>query len=496
MTPSRHITQSRLDGIAGGTKTVVSFRYRGQAAALLLCGLSLFASFSRAQTNAAPMKALKLEDALNYALQHYPAVRASLEQVTAARSGVSLARTQYLPQLSGVYQVSRATQNQVPGIWLPTPITPTVEGPVGPSSDQSYWGSQAAVLFSWEPFDFGLRSAKVNQARSAEDRSRADLALTQLQVATAVGDYFLLAVANQQAFQAAQATVERWQVFDKSTHVLVDNELRPGADASRADAELARAKTRLYQAQQAERQTLDTLSSLIGAAGTELQLDGTSLLNLPQTLALAETPASDHPLARDQMAAVRQAQAQEKTIQRSDYPRFLLQGEGFARGSEVLNNGSYIGNWNGAAPARGNWIAGVTILFPDVFSFKARSAQEQIAKADERTQLAHYDQAIQDLTGQLRAARDRLQSAELIAQQTPTELAAARETETQSRARYQSGLATIVEVAEAENLLAQAEIDDAVARLTVWRGLFGVAYAQGDLQSFLQLLHDTQAGAH
>lgn len=167
------------------TKFVVtSFRSRKHVAALLLCGLCLFASFSRAQTSAPAPKVLKLEDALNYALQHYPAVRASLEQVTAAHSGVTLARTQYLPQLSGVYQVSRATQNQVPGIWL-----------LGPATDQSYWGSQAAVLFSWEPFDFGLRSAKVGQAQSAEARSRAGLALTQLQVATAVGDYFLLAVA-------------------------------------------------------------------------------------------------------------------------------------------------------------------------------------------------------------------------------------------------------------------------------------------------------------
>jgi outer membrane protein TolC len=485
-----------FDGNAAKGKTVVSFRNHLQAATLLLCAFCLFASPSEAQTNPAATKVLKLEDALNYALEHYPAVRASLEEVTAAHNGVSLARTQYLPQLSGVYQVSRATQNQVPGIWLPTSITPTVEGPIGPSSDQSYWGSQGAALFSWEPFDFGLRSARVGQARTAEDRSRSDLALTQLQVAGAVGNYFLLVVADQQTVQAAEATVERWQVFDKSTHVLVDNELRPGADASRADAELARAKTRLYQAEEAQREALDTLASLMGAAGTELQLDGTSLLALPQTSSLAEAAASGHPLARAQMAAVRQTQSQEKILQHSDYPRFLLQGEGFARGSEVPNNNSYIGNWNGAAPARGNWIAGVTILFPDVFSLKARNAQEQIIKADERSQLAHYDQTIQDLTGQVRAARDRLQSAELIAQQTPVELAAARQTETQSRTRYQSGLATVVEVAEAENLLAQAAMDDAVARLAVWRGLFGVAYAQGNLQSFLELLHDTQVGAH
>jgi hypothetical protein len=45
-----------------------------------------------------------------------------------------------------------------------------------------------------------------------------------------------------------------------------------------------------------------------------------------------------------------------------------------------------------------------------------------------------------------------------------------------------------VEVADAEGLLAQAEMDDAIARLNVWRALFGVAYAQGDLQPFLSVL--------
>lgn len=447
------------------------------------------------QTNATA-KTFSLEDALNYAVQNYPAVRASLEQVSAARAGVSLARTQYLPQLNGVYQDSRATQNQVDGIWLPTPITPSVEGPIGPSSGQSYWGSQAAALFSWEPLDFGLRSARVGQARSVEVKSQADLALTQLQVAAAVGNYFLLAVANQQAVMAAQANVDRWQEFNKSIHVFVDNQLRAGADASRADAELARAKIQLYQSQQAERVALDTLAALMGTAGTEIKLDSGHLLDLSPTVALPDVSASEHPLALDQMAAVRQIQAEQKVLQRTDYPRLFLQGEAFGRDSEIPNNGTILGNWNGLAPARGNWVSGITILFPDVFAFKARSAEEQISKANEQSQKAHYEQTIQDLSGQIQVARDQLKSAQLVAQETPVELAAAQQSETQSRARYQSGLATLVEVADAESLLAQAEIDDSIARLNVWHGLFAVANAQGGLQDFLQVLRGTPPGGH
>ena len=421
-------------------------------------------------------------------MQHYPAVRASLERINAARAGVTLARAQYLPSLSGVYQDSRATQNQVAGIWLPTAITPTVEGPIAGSSGQSYWGSQTAALFSWEPFDFGLRASVVGQAKSAEDRSTADLEVTRLQVAAAVGNYFLAALAARQDVIAAQANVDRWRVFSQSVHTLVDNDLRPGADSSRADARLALATTQLYRAQQEEQAALATLASLMGEAGTEIRLDQGRLLNLPSAESLPSLSPAEHPLARDQMAAVLQAQAQEKVLSKTDYPRVFLQAEGFARGSEVPSNGSIVGNWNGLAPARGNWIAGLTITFPNVFDFKALSAQKQISKANEHTQQALYDKTIQDLTGQVQTALAELKSAQLVAQQTPIELAAARASETQSRARYDASLATVVEVADAEGLLAQAEMDDALARLNVWRSLFGVAYTQGNLQPFLDLL--------
>jgi outer membrane protein TolC len=428
---------------------------------------------STAQTNNLTPRALTLEEALDYALQHYPAVRASLAQASAARAGVALARTQYLPLLSGVYQDSRATQNQVPGIWLPTTMTPAVEGPINGSSGQSYWGSQAIALFSWEPFDFGLRPSVVGLARSAETKSNAELAVTRLQVATAVGNFFLTVVAAEQAVAAAQANVDRWQTFNTSVHTLADNALRPGADASRADSQLALAKTQLYQAQAAEQSGLATLAALMGAAGSTIQLDTGKLLDSPPVDALPTTAPTANPVAQDQIAALREVQAQEKVLDRTDYPRFFLQAEGFGRGSEVPNDGSIIGNWNGLAPGRGNWVAGLTITFPNVFDFRGLSAEKQMAKANERSQQALYDKTIQDLTGQVQAALAQLRSALLVAQQTPIELAAARATETQSRARYQASLATIVEVADAEGLLAQAQMDDAVARLNVWRALFG-----------------------
>ncbi|MGE5204129.1 MAG: TolC family protein [Chlamydiota bacterium] len=451
--------------------------------------LVLLSGVSAAQTNNALPKAIKFEDALNYALAHYPSVRASLEQVSGARAGVSLARSQYLPQLNGVYQDDRATLNQVAGLWLPTPLTPTVEGPLAGSSGQSYWGSQAMAFFSWEPIDFGLRPSVVELAKSGVEKANSSLAVTRLQVATAVGNYFLAALAAEQVVAAAQANVDRWQAVNRSVHALVDNSLRPGADASRADAQLAQARAQLFQAQAGEQAALATLAALMGMAGNPIRLDPGGLLQLPPVDALPHVPPADNPLARQQMTTVQQVQAQEKVLSRTDYPRIFFQGEALGRGSEVPNNGSIIGNWKGLAPARGNWAAGITLAFPNVFDFKALSAEKQMQKANEHRQLAFYDKTIQDLTGQVQAAVAQLKGAQLVAQQTPVELVAARTTETQSRARYEASLATIVEVAEAEGLLAQAQMDDAVARLNLWRNLFRVAYAQGDLRPFLNLLN-------
>ena len=114
--------------------------------------------------------------------------------------------------------------------------------------------------------------------------------------------------------------------------------------------------------------------------------------------------------------------------------------------------------------------------------------------ADEEYRAKRYPQAVQDLTGQLEKARAAWEGARRIAENTSVQLTAARATESQSRARYQAGLATIVEVADAQRLLIQAETDDSLARLSIWRGLFVMSAAEGDLEAFLRLARGTAPG--
>lgn len=83
-----------------------------------------------------------------------------------------------------------------------------------------------------------------------------------------------------------------------------------------------------------------------------------------------------------------------------------------------------------------------------------------------------------------RAVAD-LKASQQIATNTPIQVSAARAAVEQATARYQAGLGNITEVAEAQRLLTQSEIDDSLARLNVWRGLLAIATAAGDIQPFV-----------
>jgi len=216
-------------------------------------------------------------------------------------------------------------------------------------------------------------------------------------------------------------------------------------------------------------------------------------LELPPDAPPQTTAVAAHPSAEVEHARVEEAQAQVHALDRAYYPKLYLQSSVYGRGSGLDPAGNFLGGSNGLGPDRGNWAAGISVTFPilDIFTIRSRRA---IEAANERAEAARYDQTLQDLTGQLRKAQASLEGAQHVAENTPVELEAARTTENQERSRYQSGLATLVEVADAQSLLVQAETDDALARLAVWQNLAAVAASHGDLQPFLQLLHDTPQG--
>ncbi|HEV8612806.1 MAG TPA: TolC family protein [Gemmatimonadales bacterium] len=442
---------------------------------------------AQVETPAVPPAGVTIEEAVHVALQNYPAIKAAMEGAAAAQAGVKLSRTSYLPRADFLWQSNRATRNNIFGLLLPQPIVAGISGPVGFNDGDTAWGSATGMMLNWEPFDFGLRKASVQSAEATAGRAEAGVEVSRLQVATATADAFLSVVATEQSRRAARAAVERGRIFFDVVSARVQAGLRPGADAERARAELAVAESQLARAEEAVTAARIVLSQYSGLPRDITVREG-SLLQRPAPPAAAAQDVAQHPLAQEQRAAVDEAQARWRVLDRSYFPRFNLLADTYARGTGARTNGTTLGGFGGLGPTVKNWAVGLNITFP-AFDRSAIAARQETELHRQLAETARYDRLSKELTAQFDRAQATLESARRVAQNTPIQLQAARAVEQQATARYRSGLAIIVEVADAQRLLTQAEIDDALARLNVWRGLLAIAVAQGDLEPFLLQTH-------
>jgi outer membrane protein TolC len=227
-----------------------------------------------------------------------------------------------------------------------------------------------------------------------------------------------------------------------------------------------------------------TLADAIGTPGAAVDVAMGRLTDLPEVPSAGATDVKSHPAARAQSAVVDTVRARERALGRSVYPHVIFQSAFADRGSGAQVPGQ-LSLGNGLWPQLSNWAVGVSVTFPllEVLTVEPR---KRVEMQNELAASARYEQTLQNLTTQDARARALMKAASDIAQNTPTERRAATDAESQARARYQSGLASITEVAEAQRLLAQAEADDAVARLGVWRALLASVQVRGDLTPFLE----------
>jgi outer membrane protein TolC len=450
---------------------------RGVAVAAI--ALFLAGSVSARQTQ------ITLQQTVENAVRNYPSVTVSQEQIDAASAGIQLARTAYLPRLDSIVQVNRATRNNVFGLLFPQSVIPSISGPVlGTNNSGSVWGSGVGATVTWEPFDFGVRSAYVSAATAARTRSEATLKRTQFEVSVAAADAFLTLVAAQETVRAAQAGVDRAQSLNQVVRAQADAQLRPGADASRTEAELAAARTQLVQAEQARDVARSLLSQFIGIPPTEITVSTGKLLQPAPGDNSAQFNVAQNPIAEEQNALVDQRKADLRILEKSYAPRFFVQASAFSRGTGALLNGDRLGGINGLAPDTQNYALGFSVTFP-VFDRPSIRAREAGVSATIRAEAARYQQIATELTSRRNAAVAAFEGSRKVAANTPVAVSAAMTANQQAIARYQAGLGTVVEVADAQRLQTQAEIDDALARLGVWRALLSMAATAGDIQPFL-----------
>ena len=424
---------------------------------------------------AATIPVFTLEEALQHAVANYPSVKAALEQVNVTSAGVDVARSAYLPRLDSLWQTNRATVNNITGLLLPQSVIPGISGPPLPSaSGQSAWGSVAGALFSWEPFDFGLRDAGVRGAEAAVTRARADESLTQLEVQSAVGCRIPVGRAAPSRRWPRRARTwsgaRSWRARPARSPT---TSCGPGAEASRADAERAAAETRAILARRTVILAQATLARVLGVPSGLVDVNATSLLarravvrrRRSRRQRASARPGRDRP---PWMSRARRKTSWRRPIGRACICSRRSSHAAAARRSDGRLEGGAAGLGLERDELGGRRAGGV----PQPLRLRQPACTARVGGRHARAPRPHGTTR--------RCSRSRTSSRRPRPSSTPParwprtrpiQLTAARQSEAQARARYEAGLASIVEVADTQSLLAQAEYQDAAARVDVWRAL-------------------------
>jgi outer membrane protein TolC len=392
-----------------------------------------------------PGSTLTLARAVELALAYQPARLAAEARADAARQRIGVARAGLLPQVWGVAQYLRSTNNGIgdaaflgaPGI----PRAPSKGEGVG--SDQlglsDTFDNYAAGLAAYQfLFDFGRRHGLVTQRDAEAEAEAARARLVELDVVYAVTvAYADLAAAREVVSVFERAVAQRGEQRHRAD-VRARADLAPEADVYTAEAELARAELSLVEAQNAAAVGAARLNSAIGlgSAAPDYKLETLASGGPSDTLAVyLERALAQRP---DLRMFEEQARAAGAVISqaRSDYwPTVGAVGGINTRGQEDTD--------------ANNYYVGVVLTWP---LFDGLATDHEVAAA--RLQQAALGHDIQDLRLQIAeqvqrayldcgAAGERIALAERAAAAAAVQLKLADQ-------RYANGLGSIIEVVEAE----------------------------------------------
>jgi outer membrane protein TolC len=391
-------------------------------------------------------------------------------------------------QVSGVTpnRVASVVMNNVSGF----DTVPVDSGPSATSASyKPVLNNLQGLNFNWMLVDFGLRHANDKFAFADARTARADINLTKLDVAFAAADAFLDAVAAKQVIRSTNAALEHMESASLRAKTLVAEGLRPGVDAADFDYEVSKTKIALIRAERDTRLAFVELSEKMGVASTDVDIVSDPLIRRPTTVAAAGPfDISAHPLALVKNAEILRWRAKRNVLDVAYRPHLWLNASLWGRGSGAPSSANPLSEVAGGfLPQVFNYMIGGTVSFPFMEYFPLR-AQKQEARSNELAAKADFDLAMQILEKKDARARILLAQARKVADETPTLVEAAKVREIKVLKRYGTGLTNMVSLADAERALTEAEVQDALAQIDVWRSILSLAYVHGDLKPFLQLV--------
>lgn len=437
-----------------------------------------------------PRSPFTLLGAVTYAEKYYPKILEAQANVRAAEKQVTVQKVkEYNPYSLFSYQQVVATHNKLTQIIFSSPVLPPNPGPgLDSVSMKPQFFSGSGFILDWAPIDFGLHKARIQESKASWRLAQASYAVTQLDVIVQAASAYLLVVVTKEQEKAAEANVQRFSDFSRVVHSLVDSDLRPAADASLADAQLANARNDLIRARLQVDLAVAEFANSVGLGGQDVQIEPGKIALVSEPPDLQSMPPSFemHPFALQGKATILTELTRKRVLDKEYYPVFRWLGGMNFRGSSLnIKAREQSANASGFATAVPNWNVGLVIDFPFMDIIRIQ-AQKKVVLERISAERHAYNLILQNLRTQDVQSRARVKASVELAANMPIQVEAALTASRQAQARYQAGLGTVAQVAEANQVLADSRVKEAIAKVGVWQALLAVAAVHGDLKPFLE----------
>lgn len=420
----------------------------GATGAVVVFLLACTGGARAADTPIEPGSKLTLQRAVELALQYHPARLAAQSETGAAQERIGQAQSALLPQVLGAAEYLRSTDNGIGDTSYLSPLGfPRYPSKGRNTNSAATFDNYLMGVSAYQYlFDFGRTRGLIDQRKAEADMAQARLKFVDFDLVFRVTQRYYMLLAAKQKVKVFETAVAQRAEHLHEAEVKAQAGLKPEIDTYTANAELARAKLHLVDAQNEVATAKVALDNAMGLGANAPEYHQADVLTydeitepLDTYLKAAFGQRPDLKMLQDEARAAGARIAEFK----SDYLPTVGATAGYsARGQDF--------------PATNNFDVGVLVSWP---IFNGFLTDHEVAEAKlHQDAIAH---AIQDLRQRIflqvksgyldwQASRQRIHRAEQTVAASRGELDLAEK-------RYEAGLGNIIELTDAQRRFTEDE---------------------------------------
>ncbi len=431
---------------------------------------------------------MTLPEALAYAHAHQPAIRAALARVDVDRANARVPRAEWQPVVGASAQIFAATANNTTASYLGVDdlALPRIGGSRDLSSSSAKWQPYASTLVAasvvQEVFDFGRIAAATAVADARVEIGRHGADAERLDVDLGVEEAYFGVYAAKGILSASQEAYTSTKEHRDLARAGVGSGLRSPIELTRAEADLSRYEIGVVRAQGGVDVAEVALAAAVGAPDEAFDVarEAPSPRDLPSLADAIRAASARDPRLQESLARLRAQERATSAIAATTRPNLFATGalSGRAGGGEPSGTGDSPAG-AGFLPDVPNWDVGLVLswtLFDGV-----TLAQRDASRAAEQQRAEEVSLLRQQEVAAVEQAYIRVVTAKNAVPALQSAVSGATANYKQADARFRAGLGNAVELADAEQLRSNAEIQLALGLFDVARAraVFGRAIAEG-----------------